>query len=149
MIGVEAEIIRHATLEAGAKEFLERAKAAIGTYEYGWAPLSPDTIRRKTTGDSPGLETSAMKDSGSYEVHYNSAVVGFTDPKTHLFEFGTSRQPPRPIIGGTIDHHGAEIAEHMGIAFGMIMGETIAMGNVGAAARHVQSIMSSLKGFFR
>jgi hypothetical protein len=129
-IAAEFEAIRIAALEAGAQEFLKRAKAAIGTYEYGWPSLAESTIASKGGADTPGLETGDMQASGSYEVHAASFTVGFTDPKTAWFEFGTSRQPPRPIIGGTIDHHGAEIARLVGIRFGEIMAGTLATGSV-------------------
>jgi hypothetical protein len=131
VVGYEA--IEHAALEAGAKEFLKRAKAAIGTYEYGWPQLADSTVARKQEGDTPGLESGEMRESGTYEIHSHSFTVGFTDPKITWFEFGTSRQPPRPVIGGTIDHHGAEIALLMGIRFGEIMGATLATGSVFSA----------------
>jgi phage gpG-like protein len=136
-LAAEASTVRHATLEAAAKMFLKRAQDAIGTYEYGWPPLSPDTIRRKETGDSPLLETGEMKDSGGYEVHHDYAIVGFTDPKTHLHEWGDRHTPPRPIIGGTIDHHGQEIANQMGVVFGEILGEALVIGGVASSAARV------------
>jgi hypothetical protein len=129
--------MRQAALEAGAKLFLEKAQAAIGTYEYGWPKLAESTIRRKEEGDTPLLETGEMRDSGGYDMHHDYATVGFTDPKIREHEWGTAHVPPRPVVGGTIDHHGQEIADRMGVAFGMIMGEALVAGNVASAARGV------------
>jgi hypothetical protein len=136
-IGVGLGAIKHAALEAGAKEFLKRAQAALGTYEYGWPPLAESTVAKKATGDSPGLETGEMHDSGSYEVHAWSFTVGFTDPKIAWFEHGTSRQPPRPVIGGTISHHGASIALLIGVRFGEILGATLFTGSISSAISRI------------
>lgn len=138
LFGTEEHVMKHAVLEAAGKEFLERAKAAIGTYEYNWTPLAEDTISRKQHGDTPLLETGAMRDSGFYEVHGAMGVtIGFSDPKIVWHEFGTKHIPPRPVVGGTIEHHGQEIADHMGVIFGMILGEALAVGNIGQAASSV------------
>ena len=136
-IGAEAHVMRHASLKAGAELFLEKAKAALGTYEYGWPRLADSTLARKSHGDTPGLETGEMRDSGGYEIHGDHFIVGFSSPKIVWFEFGTKSQPPRPVVGGTIDRHGQEIANRMGVVFGMVMGEALAIGSVASAARNI------------
>ena|SRR5260221_3942661 len=81
----------------------------LGTYQEGWAPLKPETIARKATGDSPLLETGHMRESISHYVNPFSAfamevVVGSTD-KTAIFqEQGTSRIPPRPFLSLGLMH---------------------------------------------
>lgn len=125
----ETAVAEHIALNAAAKKFLERAQAAIGTYEYGWEPLQEETIARKRTGDSPLLETGVMKESGSYEVHSGYAIVGFEDPKLLWHEFGTRNIPPRPVIGGTIDHHGREIADLIGVTFGKVLAAELIGGS--------------------
>jgi phage gpG-like protein len=84
-----------------AAEILERkAKSYPGEYQAGWAALKPETIARKATGDSPLLETGAMRDSITHNSDDHEAYVGSND-KTLLYqEFGTSRGiPPRPVLG--------------------------------------------------
>ena len=137
-ISTEIAVVRQACLEEGAKEFLKRAQDAMGTYEYGWPPLQPATIVRKRTGDSPLVETGEMRASGIIEHRGVEVFVEFTDPKMVYHEFGTSRVPPRPVIGGTIDHHGQEIADLIGVHFVAIMDETVAMGSVASAISHVE-----------
>lgn len=132
-MAIEYEAMRQATLERGAKLFLEKAKHAMGTYEYGWPPLDKSTIDRKAHGDTPLIETREMIQSAGYTMHYESAIVGFEDPKMVWHEFGTSHVPPRPVIGGTIAKHGEEIAHKMGVRYGEIMIATLRRGTVGAA----------------
>lgn len=137
LVAIEYEVIQHGLLEAAAKDFLKKAKAAMGTYEYGWPQLQADTISRKTTGDTPLIETGEMKESGSYEIHTDFVLVGFEDPKMHFHEFGTPHVPPRPVIGGTIDHHGQEIADDIGIHFGEIFSETLAGSSIASAITRI------------
>jgi hypothetical protein len=138
-LGVEAQVLKHACLHEAGKMFLEKAQAAIGTYEYGWPRLADSTVARKSTGDSPLLETGAMRDSGGFEVGVEGVTIGFSDPKIQYHEWGTKHIPPRPVIGGTIDHHGQEIANRMGVVFGMVLEETLAIGNAATAARNILS----------
>jgi hypothetical protein len=134
-----AKVIEKAALEAGGKEFLKRARAAIGTYEYGWQPLAESTVAHKSRGDTPLLETGEMRDSGSYQIVGNHIVIGFSDPKIRFHEYGTKHIPPRPVIGGTIDHHGKEIAHLMAVYFGEVLVGTLASGNVLTSITHMNS----------
>src|SRR3984893_10958930 len=58
------------------------AKSAIGTYKFSWTPLSPETIARKAGGDTPLLETGALRDSIQHNVDSNGkeAYVGTNHP---------------------------------------------------------------------
>jgi hypothetical protein len=81
----------------------------LGTYQEGWAPLKPETIASKATGDSPLLETGKMRDSIDHYVNPFSAfamevVVGSTDKKAVWQEMGTSRIPPRPFLSLAMKH---------------------------------------------
>lgn len=129
-MAAEYEMMRQAALERGAKLFLKKAKAAMGTYEYGWPPLAESTIARKAHGDTPLIETREMIDSGGYTMHYESAIVGFEDPKIVFHEFGTVNTPPRPVIGGTIAKHGEEIAKKIGVRYGEIMVASLRGGTI-------------------
>lgn len=132
-VAVEYELMRISCLEAGGKLFLKRAQAAMGTYEYGWPSLQQETIARKKTGDSPLVETEVMRNSGGYTLHSHSVIVGFTDPKILVHEFGTSRVPPRPVIGGTVAHHGKEIAHKIGVRFGEVFASSLLGGSLASA----------------
>ena len=137
LIAAEAHVIEHAALEAGGKVFIERAKAAIGTYEYGWIELDPATIARKQHGDTPLLDTGEIRDSGGYEVHGNRLIAGFTDEKIVYHEYGTRHHPPRPVVGGTVEYHGHEIARIVGVGFAEIAVASLFTGSAVSAIGHV------------
>lgn len=108
-------------LRAGCNIIRDEAKSAIGTYKYGWPPLDPKTIARKRTGDSPLLETGALRGSIRTLVHNeNEAEVVTDDPKAAYHEFGTSKMPPRPFMRPAAQLKGKEAAEvagqHIGVA---------------------------------
>ena len=87
-------------LDEASKAVLEEAKSLPGTYQDGWPALDEKTIARKATGDSPLLETGAMRDSYARKVvSPTKAAVGSNDPKATWQELGTSRGiPPRPVL---------------------------------------------------
>jgi hypothetical protein len=99
----------------GACEIVEKeAKRVIGTYEYGWPSLQPDTIARKAKGDTPLLETGEMRDSIEHTVSGKSGFVGSNNDKAVWQELGTSRIPPRSFLGGACMRKGEEVAKHLG-----------------------------------
>lgn len=108
--------IRHA-LENGGKDDLKEAaevvkaeaQSAIGTYKYGWPPLSPETVARKGA-DTPLLQTGAYRASFEAVVTSNhEAHVGSNDPKAQWLEFGTPKMPPRPVLPGAIEATRAQV----------------------------------------
>lgn len=123
--GLEAS--RHEGLERGAHLLETRAKEAMGTYTLGWAPLKAETVARKATGDSPLLETGAMRDSIHSVIHGDTAVVASDDPKAPWHEFGTSRGiPPRSFLGEPARRYEAEIVQAMaGPSIAVLLGRAI------------------------
>jgi phage gpG-like protein len=109
-------------LDAAGQKFIQHIREAIGTYEYGWEPLKEATIARKGGLDTPLLETTQLRESYTYQVINHLLLVGSNDPRAPMFEYGTSRMPPRPVIEPTISHHGHEIFErNMGLFFQEVM----------------------------
>lgn len=99
----------HQILEEASELFQYSAQTAIGsgTNPYGWPPLAPATIARKATGDSPLLETGALLGSITHNVDAMSnitseAYIGTDLEYAKYQEFGTSRIPARPFLGGAI-----------------------------------------------
>lgn len=102
-------------LDRVGKIALREIQTAIGTYRYSWPPLSAKTIARKRTGDSPLLETGALRDSyGATMVDRETIEVGSDDPKAQWHEFGTSRMPPRPVLGEMVKAKEADIVKVLG-----------------------------------
>ncbi|GEP00642.1 hypothetical protein [Methylobacterium haplocladii] len=87
-------------LEQASEVVLDEAKRLPGTYQPGWPALQSETVARKATGDSPLLETGAMRDAYARTVvSDHEAAVGSDDPKATWQELGTSRGiPPRPVL---------------------------------------------------
>jgi hypothetical protein len=90
----------HGMLEAIGGLVERDAKRRPGTYQSGWAPLKPETIARKATGDSPLLETGAhIRDTISHQVGGHKVEIGSPDIIAVYQTFGTSRGiPPRPFL---------------------------------------------------
>jgi phage gpG-like protein len=101
-------------LEDGCKIVEDEAKRVIGTYDYGWIPLKPETVARKATGDSPLLETGEMRESIEHTVVGHSGFVGTNSDIAVFQELGTSRIPPRSFLAGAAMRKGQEVADAVG-----------------------------------
>lgn len=88
---------------------LAEARSIPGHYQsaVGPAPAWPalaestrrDRVRKGFTPDDPLLRTGELARSYQSKVTSpRSAEVGSDDPRAPLFEFGTSRMPPRPVL---------------------------------------------------
>jgi hypothetical protein len=85
------------------------AKAEIGHYQSAvgmfpeWAELADSTkaerVRLGYTENDPGLRSGAMRDSIENQVSGLEGVIGSNDDHLVYFEFGTSKQPARPVLG--------------------------------------------------
>lgn len=116
-MAVHIDHLKHDALDHGARILQTEAKRVLGTYDYGWPALKPSTIAGKSTGDSPLLETGDLRDSIERDVQTDKAYVGSNSNKALWHEFGTSRIPPRPFLGGAANAKTAEIGEMIGHHF--------------------------------
>ena len=115
-------------LDEAGKIIQVEAKRVIGTYEYNWPPLKPETVARKANGDTPLLETGEMRESIERTVQDKSAFVGSNNDKAVWQELGTSRGiPPRSFLMGAAQHKGAEAAHAIASAIftGLTTGASI------------------------
>jgi len=77
--------------------------------------LAESTIAHKATGDSPLLESGAMRDSIQHTVEGKSGFVGSNDDKALWAELGTSRgEPPRSFLSLAAQQKGEEAADAVG-----------------------------------
>ncbi|WP_024516853.1 hypothetical protein [Bradyrhizobium sp. Tv2a-2] len=104
---------KHEALEHVAVIVEDGAKAAIGTYEFGWPSLAPSTLARKSA-DTPLLETGEMRDSIRHEVTGDTARIGSDLDYALYQEVGTSKIPPRSFLMGSALHHKEEIIHAVG-----------------------------------
>jgi HK97 gp10 family phage protein len=101
---VEIEEHRSHMMEKACVLLEDESKRVLGTYDYGWPPLAPETIASKATGDSPLLETGALRDSITHNVDADGkdAYVGTDIEYAKYQEFGTSKIPARSFLGGAL-----------------------------------------------
>lgn len=109
-------------LEEAGQIVETEAKRVLGTYEYGWPPLSDVTIDKKGGRDTPGIDTEEMRNSLGHHVSGHSAVqIGTDDQKAVWFELGTTRQPPRSFLQQALVRKTPEvvraIGHHVSLAF--------------------------------
>lgn len=106
----EVDLATDAALKKAANVLEKEAKSAIGTYRYGWEPLAASTLARKAA-DTPLLETGELQRSIENNVGHKEAWVGTDDRKATWLEFGTSKMPARPFMGGALNAKGEEVKE--------------------------------------
>jgi phage gpG-like protein len=97
-IDADLKITSEAIVARACELVANAAKDALGTYEFGWVSLAPETIARKMRGDSPLLETGELRASIEWNSHGNQGFVGSDNDKAVWHEFGTSRIPARPFL---------------------------------------------------
>jgi HK97 gp10 family phage protein len=111
-------------LDKAAQLIEKSAKAEIGVYqpEVGpfpaWAPLAESTVedrvRKGYTPNDPELRSGALRESISREVSGREAVVGSDSEVMVYQEMGTSKMPPRPILGPAAFKNKKQIARIIG-----------------------------------
>ncbi len=102
-------------LKKGCELFKDSAQTAIGTYRFNWPQLAPATLARKS-GNTPLLETGALKDSIVFNVSRGEAYVGTDHFVAAWQEFGTRTIPPRPFMGGALNEKGPHVQAVFGKA---------------------------------
>ncbi len=117
--GLAVELDRHAheAMEEGCQILEDSAKGALGdpAYPFGWPRLSQATIDKH--GDTPLLDTGEMKESIKHTVvSSHEGYVGTNSTYAKYQEFGTSKIPPRPFLGGAIHAKRDEVVKCFGHA---------------------------------
>jgi hypothetical protein len=128
-------------LERAAKLLKKAAKDKIGEYQgqagpfVAWAELAESTKRDREkhgfTENDPGLRTGEMRDSIEHEVDGREAQIGSNDDKLVWFELGTSKQPPRSVLGGTAFERADEVVRTIGdVVFLALAGQGVHEGRM-------------------
>ena len=94
----------------------DTAKEVIGTYDLGWAPLAASTIAQKANGDTPLLESGAMRDSIGHITESRSVSIGSNDQDAVWQELGTAKIPARSFLQGSALHSKDKILSIIGEA---------------------------------
>lgn len=125
-------------LSVVAQRIEDTARAEIGHYQDAigpfpeWDPLAQSTEEDKARLgyplDAPLLRTGETRDSFSHQVDGLEAVIGSTDEKLVFHELGTSKIPPRPVLGPAVERNGKFIKR--------IIGRAVVSGFVGGSSIH-------------
>lgn len=117
-------------IEKSAKEEIGHYQPDVGPFPE-WAQLAESTEAQKAahgypTG-APLLRTGALQKSIQHEVHPLEAIIGSTDEVMTYHEFGTSKMPPRPVMGPALFKNIAEVQRLIGgaAAEGLAGGQVI------------------------
>lgn len=124
VMGAELVVEEHEAL-ARAAELIEReAKDAVGEYQQpagpfaAWDPLTDatkeDRVHQGFPEDEPELRTGELRDSIEHVVVGREAEIGSNSEVMEWQELGTSKMPPRSIIGGAAVRKEAEVVELIG-----------------------------------
>lgn len=112
-LSVAFELARHEALEEACKIVEEEAKRVVGTYDYGWPQLQPETqkerVRLGFTANEPLLRTGEMRDTITHHIEGNVGYVGSPSKIALYQELGTSKNPPRSFLGGAAQAKEADI----------------------------------------
>jgi len=103
----DMRLAQEAILEKACQMIEDEAKGAIGNYKYGWPQLAESTQQERVaqgySANEPLLRTGQLRDSiGHVVVSSKEAFIGTNDPIAPYQEFGTSKIPPRPFLGGAL-----------------------------------------------
>jgi HK97 gp10 family phage protein len=142
----EIAVAEHIVLEHGLEKCAQRiektAKAEIGHYQdavgpfQDWAELAESTkadrVKKGFTENDPGKRSGEMEESITHHVDGLEAYVGSNDQNLVYFEFGTSKQPPRPVLGPAVVRNKEHIKKIIGhAAVSGLFGGTKIHGSLG------------------
>jgi len=108
-LALQGEAVTHHIVDQAAQVIEKEAKARVGSYQDGigpfaaWANLAPSTvddrIRKGFTPDDPLLRTGSLRKSYEHKAKGAEAVVGSASIIALYMEQGTSKMPPRAVVG--------------------------------------------------
>lgn len=91
-----------AVIEKRAKEEIGNYQSAVGPFQ-AWPELADSTkddrVRQGYTENDPLLRSGELRDSISHEAKGLEVAIGSTSDVMVYHEFGTSKMPPRPVLG--------------------------------------------------
>jgi hypothetical protein len=138
---LEKQVAVHASMKRGIERALlvieNDAKEQVGHYQSesgefpAWAPLADSTEAEKARLGAPAgaplLRHGGLYASFGHEVlSAEEGVAGSTDPTLVYHEFGTSKMPPRPVMGPAVFKNRDKIQA--------ILGQALVEGILGGAA---------------
>lgn len=128
-IEIALDHVQREALTKAAKIICDEAKAEVGTYQGAagntpaWDPLSAatraDRVAKGFTEDDPLLRTGELRDSISFEVTGDEAVIGSDSPIAKFHELGTPTIPQRSFLAGAAYRKADEVVATIGSAIAL------------------------------
>ncbi|MCJ2136201.1 hypothetical protein MKK69_19455 [Methylobacterium sp. J-026] len=112
---------QQAALDDATTFLLQKVKEIPGNYQSdpAWPALAEATVEDRTrkgfTPDDPLRRTGEFAET--FQKHVDGptrAEVGSNDERAAWFELGTSRMPPRPVLGAAKAQHDPHLVEIVG-----------------------------------
>jgi hypothetical protein len=107
------------SIEKTAKDEIGHYQDAIGPFQ-DWAELAESTkadrLSKGFTENDPGKRSGKMQESITHEVDGMEACIGSSDQNLVYFEVGTSKQPPRSVLGAAVIRNKSKIQRIIGHA---------------------------------
>jgi phage gpG-like protein len=125
----DLEAARAPMLAAACMMVAEKSRGLIGHPNDHWAPLKPETLRRKDGVNTPLLETGEMRSSIEWNADSNHGFVGSNSDVAVAQECGTSRIPPRSFLALAAMEEGPAVAKMMSKVVGAALGGRFANGS--------------------
>jgi len=123
-LALEGHEVTHLAADKATEEIEKTAKGMIGDYQpaigpfVAWEELADSTkAERASLGFSdndPGFRSGEMRESIKRTVVDSEGAVGSNDPHLKWFDIGTSKQPPRPVLGPAAMHSKERVARLLG-----------------------------------
>lgn len=109
----------HRGLDKGTAYLLERTREIPGHYQDGWPQLAESTqadrVKKGFTPNDPLKRTGALAESYERTVlSHTEAAVGSNLDLAEYHEAGTSKMPPRPVLGASLAQNGQATADKIG-----------------------------------
>lgn len=113
-LAATAPAVKHHILDKSAEEIQKTAQGMIGEYQSAvgpyaaWEELADSTQAERArlgySENDPGYRSGAMQRSVQRHVLGDEAAVGSNDQDLVWFDQGTTKQPPRAVLGAAAIH---------------------------------------------